>query len=143
MAASSNPSELVLLYDGVCGLCNRLTRFILPRDPGGIFRYASLQSDYAGNVLERHHRRTDDLDTVYLLIRDGDSERLLSRSDAALFVLGKLTWPWKAAAILSLLPRFIRNAVYDLIARHRYRVFGKHETCPIPEPKWQERFIDI
>lgn len=139
----ADSSERVLLYDGVCGLCNRMTHFILPRDPGGLFRYASLQSAYARNVLERHNRTTSDLDTVYLLIRDGDSEQLLGRSDAALYILGKLTWPWKAATILRLLPPFIRDAAYDFVARHRYRVFGKHQTCPVPKPKWQQRFIDV
>ena len=137
----SNP---IVLYDGVCGLCNRLNQFILKRDTHDRFRFASLQSDLAAKVLQRHGADPRDLDTVYIVLDYGQAdERLLARSDAILYVLTQLDGIWKLARVGRILPTTFRDGVYKLVARHRYRVFGKHESCLLPEPKYRHKFLDV
>ena len=138
-------SHPIVLYDGVCGLCNRLVRFILRRDRGAIFRFASLQSSFAAHILLRHGASSDDLNTVYVVLsHDLPTESLLSRSDAVIFVLNQLRGPWRpAASFLKLLPRFLRNRGYNAIARHRYRIFGRSETCALPNEQDRSRFLDL
>src|ERR1700690_3216672 len=101
----------ILLYDGVCGLCNRLVQFILHRDPTAIFRFASLQSPLAASILQRYNVNPTGLDTVYVIInRDAPTETPRSRSDAVLFVLNKLGGPCRpAAAILLPIPSRLRD----------------------------------
>ncbi|MCU1300518.1 MAG: thiol-disulfide oxidoreductase [Candidatus Sulfotelmatobacter sp.] len=137
----SNP---ILLYDGVCGLCNRLVQFILRHDRNAIFRFASLQSPLAARILAHHGANTSQLDTVYVVVHpDLPDEYLLPRSDAVLFVLNQLGAPVRPAAfLLKLLPRFLRDLVYNAIARHRYRMFGRSETCMLPPVKNHDRFLD-
>jgi predicted DCC family thiol-disulfide oxidoreductase YuxK len=135
----------ILLYDGVCGLCNRLVQFILRRDRPAVFRFASLQSPHAGRILARHGADARDLDTVYVVVNcDTPEESLLARSDAVVFVLAQLGGMWRAASFVSkLLPRAARNMAYNSVARRRYRVFGRSETCVLPAPEQRDRFLDI
>jgi predicted DCC family thiol-disulfide oxidoreductase YuxK len=154
----------VLLYDGVCGLCNRLVQFTLRRDRRATFRFASLQSALAACILDRHGVNPSNLDTFYVVVnpnltkdrpnhdsaQDGSiqanqsAEYLLSRSVAVLFVLNQLGgWCRAAAFFLRLLPRFLHNWIYNLIALHRYRIFGKSETCLLPKPEHRRRFLDL
>ena len=133
----------IVLYDGVCGLCNRLVRIILRRDPGGTFRFAPLQGAFAGAVLARHAPEREPLETMYVVVAPGaPAERLLSHSDAAVFILERIRGPLRAARWLRLLPRFLRDELYRALARHRYRLFGKYQACPLPEPQWKERFLE-
>lgn len=133
----------IILYDGVCGLCNRLNRFVLTRDPAGRFRFAALQSALAGEILTRHGRDPRDLDTLYLVLDHGrPDERLLRKSDAALWILRDLGGPWRAAGALRAVPRWMRDLGYDLVARTRYRLFGRYDTCPLPDPRHRARFLD-
>lgn len=138
-------SHPILLYDGVCGLCNRLNQFVLRRDPEGIFRFASLQSGLADRILSRHGANAADLNSLYAVVNaDQPDERLLARSDAAIFVLKQLGPFWRVAGfLLQLIPRFLREWGYRMVARNRYRVFGQFETCPLPSPATRERFLDI
>jgi len=138
-------SHPIFLYDGVCGLCNRLVQFILHRDRNAIFHFASLQSPLAARILARHGANPIDLDTVYVVLNyDLPNERLLSRSGAVLFVLKQLGAPWRSASfLLQLLPTFLRNASYNAVARHRYRIFGRTETCILPRVEDQSRFLDV
>jgi len=138
---SANP---IILYDGVCGLCNRLVQFVLRHDHRDWFRFAALQSNIARDILRQHDCNPDDLDTFYLVLDYQQSgERLLSRNDAAVEVLRQLGGRWKLlAALLSLFPRRVRDWRYNLIARNRYRIFGKYETCPLPNPKDRHKFLD-
>ena len=135
----------ILLYDGVCGLCNRLVQFVLQRDRSAVFRFASLQSDFAAQLLARHGADSN-LDTVYIVLNEsppGQRESLLHRSDAVIFVLTQLGGAWRAAAsLLRLIPQPIRDWGYALIARHRYRVFGRYDACPLPTPETRSRFLD-
>jgi predicted DCC family thiol-disulfide oxidoreductase YuxK len=138
-AAEGTP---IILYDGVCGLCHRLTHFVLARDPAGRFRFAALQGALAREILARHGRDPRDLDTLYLVLGPGrPDERLLRKSDAALRILGELGSPWWAASALRVVPRRLRDFGYDLVARTRYRLFGRYDTCPLPDPRHRARFL--
>ncbi len=133
----------VMLYDGVCALCTSATQFVLKRDKGGHFRFAALQGELAKSVLSRHGKQIDALDTFYLVLHlNTDREQMLERSTAALHVLRRLPWPWPMWFPFIIVPRWLRDAVYNGVARYRYRVFGKHELCMLPAPEWRERFLD-
>jgi predicted DCC family thiol-disulfide oxidoreductase YuxK len=135
----------ILLYDGVCGLCSRLVQFTLRRDRNAIFRFASLQSALAARILTRHGASPGDLDTVYVVVdHDLPTEYLLSRSQAVLFVLKQLGGPWPlTASLLQFLPRFLRDPAYNIVARHRYRIFGRSELCALPSDQDRARFLDL
>jgi predicted DCC family thiol-disulfide oxidoreductase YuxK len=134
----------ILLYDGVCGLCNRFVQFVLRRDRDGMFRFAWLQGETARRVLERHGVGSGEMDTVYVVVNfESSEERLLARSDAVGFVLGQFGWAWQAVSVLlRMVPRFLRNAGYDAVARNRYRLFGRSEVCRVPGELDRGRFID-
>jgi predicted DCC family thiol-disulfide oxidoreductase YuxK len=139
--AESNP---IVLYDGVCGLCNRLVQFLLKRDTHDRFRFASLQSEFANNLLTQHGLDPQDLDTVYVVRDYGQpDERLLARSDAILFMLKQLGGLWKVMGVGLVLPQAFRDAVFRIVARNRYRIFGKYESCMLPEPKHRAKFLDV
>ncbi|MGH9502199.1 MAG: thiol-disulfide oxidoreductase DCC family protein [Terriglobales bacterium] len=138
MPDSANP---VVLYDGVCGLCNRLVQFVIKHDTRSHFRFASLQSDYAARTLKSQGFNPQDLNTLYFV--DAPSERILTRSDAVISILRKLGGFWRPVSIaLSLFPKPLRDWGYGVVARHRYRIFGQYETCPLPEKKYQDRFLE-
>ena len=141
---SSMSAHPIILYDGVCGLCNRLNQFTLSRDKRGVFRFAALQSSFARELLTRHDANPDDLDTFYVVTdHGGAAERLRSRARAALYVLRVLGGPWRIFTVFGILPTFMLNLGYRFIARTRYRLFGKHDQCLLPEPGWKERFIAV
>lgn len=137
----------IFLYDGVCGLCNRAVQFILWHDRKERFRFASLQSEFAKRALARHGADAANLGTVYVIFNcdsaEGGEEELLARSDAALFVLKELGGIWRfAAGLMGLLPRALRDWAYNGIARNRYRIFGKYESCPLPDVAVRARFLE-
>ena len=138
----SNP---IILYDGVCGLCNSLVQFLLKRDNDGRLRFASLQSDFATKVLQRHGFDPKDLDTMHLVENyDQPGERVLQRSTAILRAGRELGGVWSFLAALGrVVPRPLRDMFYGLVARNRYRVFGKYETCMLPDPNQRSRFLDV
>ncbi|CAN5655041.1 thiol-disulfide oxidoreductase DCC family protein [soil metagenome] len=137
-------SDTLVLYDGVCGLCNALNQFLLKRDQKDHFRFASLQSRFAASLLERYDISAVDLDTVYVVVDYGQSgERLLARSDAILHVLGQLGGVWSLLRVARALPESLRDRLYNLVARNRYRVFGKYEVCLMPEGKYRRKFLDM
>lgn len=138
---SANP---ILLYDGICGLCNRLVQFTLKRDASQRLRFASLQSDFAASVLQRHGLNPGDLDTVYLVDGCGrPEERLSTHSDAVISLLRHLGGPWSvAAALLRVVPRWLRDWGYQIVARCRYRIFGRSQSCLLPEAIYRDRFLD-
>jgi predicted DCC family thiol-disulfide oxidoreductase YuxK len=138
------PGATLLLYDGVCGLCDRLVRFIASRDSRGRIRFAALQAPLARAVLAANHLKPDDLDTVYVVADWATPrQRLLSRSRAVLQALVEVggVWRWLARVAL-LIPPFAADAVYARIARSRYRIFGRYDACPVPPQAWRERFLD-
>jgi predicted DCC family thiol-disulfide oxidoreductase YuxK len=139
------PAEAVhlVLYDGVCGLCNGLVQFLLRRDRRAVFAFASLQSGVGRSIVERFGRNPADLISFYVVLDyRGDNARLLARSRAALAVMSQLGWPWKIAVLLGVVPAPILDFGYNLIARHRYRLFGRYEQCLAPRPEFRGRFVD-
>jgi predicted DCC family thiol-disulfide oxidoreductase YuxK len=143
--AASSASHPIVLYDGICGLCNRLNQFILRHDQKEVFRFATLQSLLAERILTRHGANARDLDTVYVVVNYGQpNESLLPRSDAVVFVLQRVGGIWRPSGVLiNWLPRSFRDWAYRLIARNRYRIFGRSETCILPSPEHRGRFLDI
>lgn len=129
--------ERIILFDGVCNLCNGSVQFVIKRDPNGKFRFASLQSDFGQQVLAREGLPAGKL-TSFILLEDG---KMYQRSTAALRVARQLPGAWALLYAFIVVPPFIRNAVYDFIAANRYRWFGKQESCMIPTPELRARFI--
>jgi predicted DCC family thiol-disulfide oxidoreductase YuxK len=143
MSPSTQPPHAIL-YDGVCGLCNRLVRFILPRDRRERFRFAPLQGAWARSLLLRHGQDPNVLETFWAVEHVGTPrERVLPRSAGILMVLRELGLPWRALTLLAAVPRPVLDAAYSLIARLRYRLFGRHETCQRPPDGYQSRFVDL
>lgn len=137
-------SNTLVLYDGICGLCNGLNQFLLKRDPNDHFRFASLQSEFSASLLKRYDINAVDLDTVYVVADYGQpSQRLLARSDAILHVLGRLGGLWGLLRLGRALPKSLRDALYKLVARNRYRVFGKYDVCLMPEERYRKKFLDL
>jgi predicted DCC family thiol-disulfide oxidoreductase YuxK len=141
---SRHADRHLILYDGVCALCNRFNAFVLRRDPVGRFHFAPIQSDVGRRTLQQFRRDPDALDTFYVLADyHSSSPRLWSRARAALFVAREVGGVWRLAAIFGVLPDFPLNTAYDLIARNRYRIFGRYETCLVPRPEYKDRFVGL
>ena len=135
--------KTLVFYDGVCGLCDRLVQFLLPRDRRGVLRFAELQGELARRELVPAGHDPADLDTVFV-IADWRTprQRVLARSTAILHAIDSLGGVWSAAARLArLVPVPIADAAYSFVARRRYRIFGKYDACRLPRPEWKDRFI--
>ncbi len=129
----------VVLFDGVCNVCNPAVDFILRHDPQGHFRFASLQSDAGRAALADSGEVPEDEIRTIILIEDG---RLFRESTAALRIAGRLTGPWSLLYyLLTGVPRPLRDGAYRWFARNRYRWFGKRDTCRLPEPEIRARFL--
>jgi len=132
----------VLLFDGECGLCNRVVRWLLARDRRGVLRFAPLQGPAAQAYLPAHGLPTKDFSTlVFVPDWPGGAARPLLRTDGIVAALRATGRPGQAA-MLSILPRGLRDAGYKLVARLRYRLFGPWQACPLPRPEWAARFIE-
>ncbi|NUN99300.1 MAG: thiol-disulfide oxidoreductase DCC family protein [Saprospiraceae bacterium] len=129
----------ILLFDGVCNLCNASVQFILKRDRKGIFRFASLQSPTGQALLRFAGLPTDEINSTVLF----ENGTPYLRSDAGLRVVRRLSGGWPLLYGLIAVPRPLRNRIYDWIAHNRYRWFGKQESCLMPAPEWKSRFIDV
>jgi len=137
------PGEVLVLFDGVCNLCAGLVRFLLRRDRRRRLRFAALQSAAGQALLGRHGwagiaRAGGTLETFVVI----EAGRARVRSAAALHLARRLPWPWPLLAVLVLLPRPIRDALYAFVARHRYRWFGRAESCMVPTPEIAGRFLE-
>ena len=134
----------VVFYDGVCGLCNRFNSFVLRRDHHARIRFAPLQGDVARRILPRYGCDPRDLETIYV-VADWKSprERVLARSRAVLHALAQLGGGWTVLARLAaIVPQPAADALYGMIARNRYHMFGKYDVCQIPPPDWRDRFLE-
>lgn len=129
---NNNP---LVLFDGVCNLCNRTVDFILKRDSKKLFRFVPLQSE-TGKKLREKIQFPDQIDSVILIHK----EKVFYESDAALEIARLLPAPWKWAVVLKIVPQDWRNAVYRWVARNRYRWFGKREKCRLPSPEERKLF---
>lgn len=138
-AADPTRDRTVVLFDGVCNLCHGWVRFVIARDSHGRVAFAPLQSDTARSLLATHGGMPASTDSLVVL--DGDTLRV--RSEAALAVAERLRAPWPLLARLArLVPRALRDGLYDRIARSRYRWFGRRDVCALPETDAVERFLD-
>lgn len=144
-AAGSAPNDgpHLVLYDGDCGLCSRLVQFVLDRDPRGRFHFARLHSPLGRSVVARAGGDPDVRSTLYVVPRYREHLLpVLTKSDAATFVAGRLAGPWRAVSWLRSLPRVLRDLGYDVVARHRHRAFGADEQCLVPSPEHRRRFVE-
>jgi len=131
-------NDSVILFDGVCNLCNGFVQFVISHDKKNKFKFGSLQSDVAKKLLEPFHFPLEELKTI-VLIEDG---KIYLRSRAVLKITSQLNGAWKLSALLYIFPSFISDAVYNLISKYRYRIFGKRESCMIPTPEMKAKFIE-
>ncbi len=127
----------VILFDGVCNLCNSSVQFAIQRDPTGRFNYAALQSAEGQRLLKEHALPLNELYSI-VLIKEG---KAYQRSRAALEVARGLNGLWPLLYVFIIIPPFIRNGIYNWIARNRYRWFGKKDECMIPTPELKSRFL--
>jgi predicted DCC family thiol-disulfide oxidoreductase YuxK len=128
----------VILFDGVCNYCNGMVNFLIRKDRKEILRFAALQSKAGQELLQQYKLPTTAFDT-FILIEQG---KVYKRSSAALRLYNKLPWYWKWTQVFWIVPRFLRDAVYNLIARNRYKWFGKKEECMVPTEDVKSRFLE-
>jgi predicted DCC family thiol-disulfide oxidoreductase YuxK len=121
----------IVLYDGVCGLCDRLVQFLVAKDRDRVLRYAPLQGETAARLRAQHADIPSDLDTMVFI----DEGEVYLRSRAAARIARYLPMPWRLVAAVRFVPRFLADFVYGLVAKGRYRVFGKVEACGLPTPE--------
>lgn len=134
-----NKLKYIILFDGVCNLCNGFVQFIIKRDTDDVFRYASLQSEIGQKLLSERNIDVALIDSV-VLIEPGIAYYI--KSDAALQIGSHLKGFSGLSRVLHLIPSSLRNIVYDLIARYRYAWFGKKDACMIPTPELKAKFLD-
>ena len=127
----------IILYDGVCGLCNRMVKFTIAHDPEAKFKFAALQSDFGRDMLRKFDLSEKEIDSV-VLIKD---DRSYIKSAAALRIVRELKGLWKFLYIFAIVPAPIADYFYDIIANNRYKWFGKYDQCMIPTPDIKSRFI--
>ena len=127
---------VVVLFDGVCNLCNGVVQFVIARDPQARFKFASQQSQAGLELLRLYHLPEM---TSVVLIRDGQA---LLKSDAVLEIARLLPAPWAWAVAFKVVPRALRDWLYDLVARLRYSIFGRRDACWLPTPELRTRFLD-
>lgn len=127
----------ILLFDGLCNLCNDSVNFILKRDKTGKFKFASLQSEFGITLCKNHDIDTNRVDSIILIKND----KAFIKSAAVLEILKDLPIGWRGLRLGIIFPKAIRDYLYDLVAKHRYRIFGKKDECLIPSKNVQDRFL--
>jgi predicted DCC family thiol-disulfide oxidoreductase YuxK len=140
----TNTSHPVLLYDGLCGFCNKTVLRILRHDKRKTMFFATLQSDY-GKSIQTRHPELAGLDSLVFVqpLEFANLESVYVKSDAALHVARYLGGLWKLALVAYIVPRSVRDYLYDQFARRRYGWFGKYDACPVPSPEVRARFLDV
>ncbi len=128
----------IVLFDGVCNLCDGFVQFVIKRDPNADFSFGTLQSTNAQTLLQGNELRPEDLKTV-IYLKEG---KALFRSTAALTILKDLGGLWSLSYAFMIVPRSLRDAVYEFIAKHRYKWFGQKDVCMIPTPELKARFLE-
>lgn len=132
----------LVLFDGVCGLCHHFVQFVLRRDRRGVFRFASLQSGVGREAVAQADGEPA-LTSIYVIEQYGTArQHPLTKSEATLFVLGQLGWPWRLALVARIVPRPLLDRAYDVVARIRYRLFGRFDSCMMPTAEFRHRFLE-
>lgn len=134
---SASIEKPIVVFDGVCNLCNASVDFIVRHDPKGVFQFASNQSEPGQRILAAAGVAAVDTDTIVLAV-DGE---FFDRSSATLQIAKRMGFPWNLAYVFAIVPRFVLDAVYTLIAKYRYRVFGRKDSCRLPTPEERGRFL--
>ncbi len=132
-----NAHERVIVFDGVCNLCNRFVNFVMDRDSKGLFKFGTLQSEPAQIILKELNLARDDFET-FLLLEDG---KVYTKSTAAIKILRTLGYLWPLMSVFMIVPQVIRDQLYSFVARNRYRWMGRADVCRVPTPKDLERFV--
>jgi predicted DCC family thiol-disulfide oxidoreductase YuxK len=127
----------VLLFDGVCNLCNASVQWVLLRDTKAVFRFAALQSEIGQALLIQHGFNTQNFDTVVLV----DENNIFLRSDVPLEIFRRLGGFWQLLFVFKIIPRPLRDGIYAWVAKNRYRWWGRRESCMLPRAEWKERFL--
>ena len=133
-----NYNQPVILFDGICNFCNAIVNFIISQDKKNIFLFAALQSDAGKKLLEQYKIDWKASDSFVVI----ENDKVYLKSNAALKLYNKLPWYWKWSQLFWIVPKFIRDWVYDVIAKNRYKWFGKKEECMVPTPELKERFLE-
>lgn len=128
----------VILFDGVCNLCSNAVQFVIKRDKKSAFRFSSLQSAFGQNLLKHYNLPNAGFDSLILF----ENEKIYTKSTAALMVAKRLSGAWPLLYFFIIVPPFIRNTIYDMVAQNRYKWFGKKETCWVPSRQLKIRFFD-
>jgi predicted DCC family thiol-disulfide oxidoreductase YuxK len=130
-------SKPIILFDGICNLCNGAVQFVIKHDPEGKFLFASLQSEAGQEVLKQYNLPAGNFNSFILL----QNEKVYNKSTAALKVARQIKGVWSWLYIFIVIPQFIRDAVYNWIAKNRYKWFGKKDVCMLPTPELKARFL--
>lgn len=128
----------IILFDGVCNLCNSSVQKVIENDKKNLFKFASLQSDFGQKFLKDKQLNSDEFDSIILI----DGDKFYTASDAALRIGKELKGIYKISSLFLLLPKFIRDGVYKIISKNRYQWFGKQESCWVPTKELQDKFIE-
>ncbi|MCL4129318.1 UNVERIFIED_CONTAM: hypothetical protein GTU68_005378 [Idotea baltica] len=128
----------IIIFDGVCNLCNNWVQFVIANDKANFFQFGNLQSDNSKKLIGAHPAHEIDLDSMVYI----EKGKIYYKSKAALMILRKLDAPWFLLSLFIFLPQKLRDQVYDLVAKNRYNWFGKKKSCLIPGPETADRFID-
>ena len=134
-----NTIQNIVLYDGVCNFCNSSVNFIISHERQSELMFASLQSDFGQSLLRKHNEETDDFESIIFIGDSGVSKK----SEAAFKIASFLKPPWRWLGIFHVLPTFVTDFFYGIIAKNRYAIFGKTDTCTIPTPALKSRFLDL
>lgn len=137
MSDKSGNAEKVILFDGVCNLCNSSVNFIIDHDTQNKFKFASLQSDAGQELLNKFNLNTKDFDSIIFV----DGDRYYSQSSAVLRIVKEFPGLWKLLYVFIIVPPALRNIIYDIIAGNRYKWFGKKDSCRIPTPELKNKFL--
>lgn len=127
----------IILFDGVCNFCNAAVNFVLKQDKKGVFRFAALQSEAGQKLSEQYNLPGENFKSFVLI----ENRKVFQKSKAALKVLNHLPWYWKEMQLLKVVPTFLRDAIYDFVAKNRYKWFGKKQQCMIPTAAMKSRFL--
>lgn len=130
--------DILVLFDGVCNMCNHFVQFVIKRDPKGLFKFASLQSNSGSSILNQYGYRKD-LHSIVLI--EGDT--LYTESTAILHIISNLTGPVRILSLFKIVPKPLSDRVYQFGAKYRYRLFGKQTSCMIPTEEIKSRFLDL
>ena len=131
-------TSYIIIFDGICNLCNATVLFLINRDKKNIFKFVSMQSDIAKQIFKEYNINFKNLDTIIFI----EKNDFYIKSDAIIRIFKKLNYPWKVFYFLKFLPKFIRDRIYDIVANNRYNWFGRRNTCMIPSNETKSKFIE-